>query len=210
MTLRKTKSFRSRIHGVNLNELGIVKKLYSKLNSPKSKNSDKKMDYIYFFSGKKAFRSLSNFWENDVVIDGRCYQSGEHAFHGEKFFRLGLSGLDRSTELMDYAAKFMKPSSYTPAMAKKMGGKNGLRLNEEELWRWSKISVEVHKDICQYKLRYAEVWDDLIDSKGKLLIHPALRCRTPEKCIWEGRYVDGAVVGGNLLGKIWMELREPL
>ena len=158
------------------------------------------MDYIYFFSGKKAFRSLSNFWENDVVIDGRVYQSGEHAFHGEKFFRLGYT---------DYAAKFLKPSG-SPAMAKKMGGKKGLRLNDEELGRWSKISVEVQKDVCQYKLRYAEVWDDLIDSKGKLLIHPALRCRTPEKCIWEGRYVDGNVVGKNLLGKIWMELREPL
>jgi len=159
------------------------------------------MDYIYFFSGKKAFRSLSNFWENDVVIDGRVYQSGEHAFHVEKFFRLGHT---------DYAEKFMKPSAYTPAMAKKMGGKNGLRLNDEELWRWSKMSIEVQKEICEYKLRYEEVREDLIASKGKLLIHPALRCRTPEKCIWEGRYVDGAFIGQNLLGKIWMELRESL
>jgi predicted NAD-dependent protein-ADP-ribosyltransferase YbiA (DUF1768 family) len=190
--------------------LGIVKSKTKKLNSSNSKNSHKKMDYIYFFSGKKAFRCLSNFWENDVVIDGRVYQSGEHAFHGEKFFRLGLSGVDRSTELMDYAAKFMKPSSYTPAMAKKIGGKNGLRLNEEELWRWSKMSPDVQKEICQYKLQYEEVRRHLIESKGKLLIHPALRCRTPEKCIWEGKYVDGAVIGKNLLGNIWMELRESL
>ena len=182
---------------MNDNTIVVTKKL----NRTNSKNSDIKMDYIYFFSGKKAFRSLSNFWENDVVIDGRVYQSGEHAFHGEKFFRLGHT---------DYAAKFLKPSAYTPAVAKRMGGKNGLRLNEEELARWSKISVEVQKDICQYKLRYAEVWDDLLESKGKLLIHPALRCRTPEKCIWEGRYVDGVIVGKNLLGNIWMELREPL
>jgi len=185
--------------------LGIVK-----LNRTKSKNDDKKMDYIYFFSGKKAFRSLSNFWENDVVIDGRVYESGEHAFHGEKFFRLGLSGVDRAKELMDYAEKFMKPSGYSPAMAKQKGGKKGLRLNDEELWRWSKMSPDVQKEICEYKLRYEEVKEDLIASKGKLLIHPALRCRTPEKCIWEGRYVDGAVVGQNLLGKIWMEMRETL
>jgi hypothetical protein len=66
------------------------------------------------------------------------------------------------------------------------------------------------KEICDYKLRYEEVKKDLLESKGKLLIHPALRCRTPEKCIWEGRYVDGAVIGQNLLGKIWMELRENL
>jgi ribA/ribD-fused uncharacterized protein len=158
------------------------------------------MDYIYFFSGKKAFRSLSNFWENDVVIDGRVYQSGEHAFHGEKFFRLGHT---------DYAAKFMKPSA-SPAVAKRMGGKKGLRLNEEELRTWSVVSIDVQKEICEYKLRYEEVKKDLHESKGKLLIHPALRCRTPEKCIWEGRYVDGAVIGQNLLGKIWMDVRETL
>jgi ribA/ribD-fused uncharacterized protein len=158
------------------------------------------LDYIYFFSGKKDFRCLSNFWENDVVIDGRLYQSGEHAFHGEKFFRLGYT---------DYAVKFLKPS-FTPAMAKQKGGKNGLLLNEDELALWSKISIDVQKEICIYKLRYDEVKQDLLRSKGKLLIHPALRCRHPEKCIWEGRFVEGKVIGRNLLGKIWMEIRDSL
>jgi DNA topoisomerase IA len=44
---------------------------------------------ITFFSAKKEYRSLSNFWENDVTImDGdkvRIYESGEHCFHGEKY-----------------------------------------------------------------------------------------------------------------------------
>ena len=58
---------------------------------------------INFFSGKKEFRSLSNFWEYDVIIDGRVYKSGEHAFHGEKFFRLGSQHIDsqRSAQLLD-------------------------------------------------------------------------------------------------------------
>lgn len=169
------------------------------------------MDHINFFSGKKAFRSLSNFWENDVVIDGRVYQSGEHAFHGEKFIKIGIYvHEERAAQLMNYGESFLKPSAYSPAMAKKMGGKNGLRLNDEELARWSKMSIDVQKDICNYKLRYEEVKQDLIQSKGKLLIHPAMRCRYPEKCIWEGKYVDGAVIGQNLLGKIWMELRDTL
>jgi predicted NAD-dependent protein-ADP-ribosyltransferase YbiA (DUF1768 family) len=72
------------------------------------------------------------------------------------------------------------------------------------------MSIEVQKEICKYKLRYEEVRQNLIDSKGKLLIHPALRCRNPENCIWEGRYVDGKVIGKNLLGNIWMELRDTL
>ena len=162
---------------------------------------------INFFSGKKEFRSLSNFWENDVIIDGRVYQSGEHAFHGEKFFRIGSS-----QEMIDYAKNFLKPS-YTPALAKKMGGKKGFKLNEDELRNWSLISIEVQKEISKFKFdNYEEVRVDLLKSGTKLLIHPALRCRYPENCIWEGKALvnDGVitVVGKNLLGKIWMELRD--
>lgn len=43
---------------------------------------------ITFFSGKDAVRSLSNLWECVVVLDGREYESGEHAFHGEKYARI--------------------------------------------------------------------------------------------------------------------------
>jgi predicted NAD-dependent protein-ADP-ribosyltransferase YbiA (DUF1768 family) len=43
---------------------------------------------VNFFSGKDASRSLSNFWECVVVLDGREYESGEHAFHGEKYARI--------------------------------------------------------------------------------------------------------------------------
>jgi predicted NAD-dependent protein-ADP-ribosyltransferase YbiA (DUF1768 family) len=94
------------------------------------------MDHINFFSGKKAFRSLSNFWENEVVINGRVYQSGEHAFHGEKFIQLGVFIEDqiRAARLMDYGATFLKPSAYSPAMAKKMGGKNGLLHRSRSRW----------------------------------------------------------------------------
>jgi predicted NAD-dependent protein-ADP-ribosyltransferase YbiA (DUF1768 family) len=171
------------------------------------------MEHINFFSGKKAFRSLSNFWEKDVVVDGRLYQSGEHAFHGEKFIQLSLHIEDqlRAAQLMDYGATFLKPSLYsTPEMAKKMGGKKGLTLNQEELWRWSKMSEGVQREISLFKLQYEEVRQDLILSKGKLLIHPAMRCSHPEKCIWEGKFVDGTIIGGNLLGKIWMEFRDTL
>ena len=102
---------------------------------------------INFFSGKKEFRSLSNFWEHEVIIDGRVYKSGEHAFHGEKFFRLG-SLSQRSALLLDYSKKFLECD--TPAMAKKLGGKKGLRLTEDELALWSSISIDVQKQISQF------------------------------------------------------------
>jgi predicted NAD-dependent protein-ADP-ribosyltransferase YbiA (DUF1768 family) len=138
-------------------------------------------DIVTFFSSKKEYRSLSNFWENEIVIqDERVYESGEHCFHGEKYIRLGLicEKEDRKKVLLDYGLSFCKPSSHkTGAMAKKMGGKKGLLLSSEELEKWDRIKVGVQEEICMHKIKTDEnVRQDLLKSGNKTLIHPALRC----------------------------------
>jgi len=177
-------------------------------------------DIITFFSSKKEYRSLSNFWENDIVIqDERVYESGEHCFHGEKYIHLGklCEKEDRKKVLLDYGLTFCKPSSYkTGSMAKKMGGKKGLLLSSEELFKWDGIKVGVQEEICMYKLKTDEiVRDDLVKSGNKTLIHPALRCsedKVEKTCFWEGRAVlkEGkpVILGKNILGNIWMSLRK--
>ena len=177
---------------------------------------------INFFSGKKEYRSLSNFWEKDVIIedniDKRTYESGEHCFHGEKYIRLGRLSTDkqRKKELIFYGLHFKKPSKYkTCAEAKKMGGKNGLVLTSEELEMWHILSSEVQIKISMYKYEtYDEVKEDIKNSGNKILVHPALRT-SEEKLMtrtWEGKAVikDGKVtiIGINRLGNIWMDLRE--
>ena len=172
---------------------------------------------INFFSGKKDFRSLSNFWENEVVVDGRTYESGEHCFHGEKYIRLSEHcHEDRKNLLWEYGQTFLKPSPYkTCSVAKRMGGKKGLALNPDELDRWLEISMDVQRSICIWKRdNYEEVREDLRKSGTNHLVHPALRC-SPEKLkdrIWEGKgaVVDGQIVvlGQNRLGNLWMELRS--
>lgn len=170
-----------------------------------------------FFSGKKKFRSLSNFWEGDVYIGDRVYESGEHCFHGEKYSRLGEVCLDESRrhELLEYSRTFLKPSGFTPSVAKRRGGKKGLRLSDAELETWSSIHLGVQEDICQWKLDHEEqVQQDLLESGTKVLIHPAMRCSVEKLAsrVWEGRgvMVDGkvTVLGKNQLGNIWMKLRQ--
>ena len=179
---------------------------------------------ITFFSKKREFRSLSNFWEQDVVIVDkgdakRVYQTGEHCFHGEKYIRLSrLCGDEtRRVALESHGAKFAKPSSFsTPLIAKQKGGKRGLMLTSLELELWNKISSTVQEEICRFKRDvYQEVRDDLAKSGAAVLVHPALRCRESElkNRIWEGKAVvnvDGAItiLGENRLGKIWMDVRE--
>ena len=177
---------------------------------------------VNFFSGKKEYRSLSNFWENDIIItDGdeeRIYESGEHCFHGEKYIRLGELCEDekRKEDLLNYSVTFLKPSQYkTGAIVKKMGGKKGLLLNNIELKSWGTISIEVQNKICRWKFEnYEEVRQDLLKSGNKILIHPAMRCsreKLEKTRIWEGKgvVIDGkiVVIGKNLLGNIWMEFR---
>jgi len=169
---------------------------------------------VTFFSDKKEYRSLSNFWERDVTIAETVYESGEHCFHGEKYRRIGELCEDekRKKELLEYSSKFMKPSQYkTGTEAKKMGGKKGLLLTSTELRTWDSLSITVQKEICKYKYEnYEEVRHDLKKSAGKILVHPAMRC-SEEKLktrIWEGRAVirDEKIVilGGNMLGNIWL------
>ena len=175
---------------------------------------------ITFFSAKKEYRSLSNFWENDVVImeeKNRVYESGEHCFQGEKYIRLGelCNDDNRRVILIEYGKTFAKPSIYkTSACAKKMGGKKGFLLYKDELEKWESISIDVQNIICDWKFaNYEEVRNDLLKSGDKILIHPALRCSVEqlEKKIWEGRanIIDGKVIvlGKNLLGNIWMKYR---
>ena len=62
-------------------------------------------------------------------------------------------------------------------MAKKLGGKKGLRLTDDELALWTSLSIDVQKQISQFKFdTYPQVRDDLLKSAGKILVHPAMRC----------------------------------
>ena len=187
--------------------------------------SKKMMDerVVNFYSRKKEYRSLSNFWEHDVtIIDGdetRIYQSGEHCFHGEKYRRISaFSEKDtRKRVLNDYSKSFLKPSVYaTPGEAKKAGGKRGLHLLSDELKVWSQLSVDVQKEICDWKIKNNEtVKQDLLKSGTRLLVHPALMCSEAKlrDRIWEGRALinergELIILGQNLLGNIWMDKRD--
>lgn len=174
-------------------------------------------EVVNFFGKKKDFRSLSNFWINDVVVNNIIYESGEHAFHGEKYRTIAemCNNLDRQKKLLEYSLKFRNPSNKNPNQIKKMGGKTGFKLNNDELNFWTEKSVEIQKKISLWKFRnYEEVRNDLKKSESKMLIHPAMRC-SEEKVkdrLWEGKGIieDGKikVLGQNKLGKIWMKIRS--
>jgi predicted NAD-dependent protein-ADP-ribosyltransferase YbiA (DUF1768 family) len=185
--------------------------------------SDKKIltqGVMNFFFKKEEGRCLSNFWECVIRIeDGeevREYDSGESCFHGEKFVRVGKLCNDekRRNDLLEYGSRFLKEvCEKDGGLIKKMGRK--FNLSNEELNLWYPLSENVQIEICKYKYEnYEEVKEELCKSKGKVLVHPAMRCNEEKvkSKIWEGKgiVVDGnvKVIGGNMLGNLWMKIRD--
>lgn len=173
-----------------------------------------------FFFRKEEGRCLSNFWECIIIINDeieiREYDSGECCFHGEKFFRISKYCNDetRKEELLEYSKKFLRGKCQINGNIVKKLGRQFI-LNKEELELWHKESINVQTEICNYKFNnYEVVRNELIASKGKILIHPAMRC-SEEKVkdkLWEGKgiVIDGKiqVLGMNMLGNLWMKLRD--
>ena len=181
--------------------------------------------FFNFFGKKREGRGLSNFHEGLVVLEEeRRYGSGEAAYHGSKYMKIGevTNDIVRKRELCEYAKKFEIGGEFSTLSVnevKKRGGKgkNGMKLDSTEIKKWEDVCVEVQRDICRYKYENDDDVKQTLDGTiGKVLIHPAMRCNR-EKVkhkFWEGRgeMVDGelVVLGGNMLGNIWMEIRDPV
>ena len=183
------------------------------------------LDSVMYFSSKKLVgRCLSNFHFGDIVItDGKeviTYSTGEHAFHGEKFRRLGKVCRDniRKQQLFEYGKLFRKGGDILTAMdAKKNGGKRGLLLNEDEISVWNNVGIYVQREICQWKTdNFTEVKQFLNEHRDKTLIHSAFRCSEDKLHgrFWEGKAIsvnengELNILGQNMLGRIWMFVRD--
>ncbi len=170
------------------------------------KKTNPKMS-ITFFSRKKEYNSLSNFSEHPVVLNEIKYYCGEVCFQAQKFLQVAHSSSgSRRLELLDWSRKISVKTD--PILARRMGRQFVLTLDELSIW--NKASIQVQTDICKYKFEnYEEVRSDLRKSGDMILIHP---CRCSDEAIrnrvWEGRLVGNVVLGGNMLGKIWMEFRS--
>ena len=175
-----------------------------------------------FFFKKEEGKCLSNFWKGRINIshenEEREYDSGESCFHGEKFIRIGKLCKDetRKNQLIEYGMGFLNDVCKKDGnLVKKMG--RGFILTSNELELWNTLSVCVQEEICKYKFEnYLAVRDELQKSKGKILVHPALRCSENklQYRLWEGKgiVVDGEIkiIGKNMLGNLWMKLRDTI
>ena len=125
-----------------------------------------------------------------------------------------MSEGERRGLLEEYGRKFEigeEFGSMNGGELKKKGGIKGMKLNEDEIGVWNRMGVVVQEKICRYKYDNYEVVKEVLESsRNKILVHPAMRCNDEKvrSRLWEGRVVDGVMLGGNMLGNIWMKIRD--
>lgn len=169
-------------------------------------------DWLKFKNNSREGQPLSNFHKGPVKVNGRMYNGGEQAFHGEKYQLIAESEKD-STErqrLLEHASKF--ESAEDPTLngndAKKMGGKNGYKLTPEQLAAWDNGGAEnVQLQICRYKFRHDPiVRETLVSSMKRPLLHQDNRAH--KGTIWGGKIdKEGNQIGQNKLGRVWVTVR---
>ena len=140
---------------------------------------------VRFFT--TAFHPLDNFSAHTVELWGEIFPTVEHAFHWKKF----------STAHPDVAKRIVNAQS--PEEAQRIARQNTAKIPSS----WHDEKIAVMKDILTAK---AAQHDDVRDA-----LH-----RTGSRTIIENSPVDdfwGAGPHGNgqnMVGKLWMEVREEL
>lgn len=142
-------------------------------------------DAIYFFT--PAFYALDNFSAHTVNIWGIAFPTSEHAYQWKKY----------SVSRPDIARKVLEATSAHDAKVIADQNKDNFPL----LWHQEKVAVM--EEILQAKAaQHEDVRKKLIKSGKRSIVE-----NSPVDNFW-GIGPDGK--GENMVGKIWMKVRESL
>lgn len=141
-------------------------------------------DRVCFY--EQDFYVLSNFSAFNVVMGGVTYMTSEHAYHANKF----------PTDVIAALAVINAPSAHEAFKA-------GQRFKERRRGDWDAVKVDVMRAIIRAKFDQHEyVRRKLLATGDRELVENSWR---DDFWGW-GPSKDGQ----NMLGKLWMELREKI
>ena len=135
------------------------------------------------FQGR--FRFLSNFYRSVIWIDGKSYETAEHAFQAAKSIR------DEDAEQIR--------SAFTPGGAKRRGRKVEMRAD------WEGVKLDIMKEIVRQKFYQNRGLGKQLIETGDLYLEEGNR--------WNDTFwgIDlRTLKGTNHLGRILMEVRDEL
>jgi ribA/ribD-fused uncharacterized protein len=141
----------------------------------------KQKELIGFY--EREFYMFSNFSSFAIMWKGKFCLTSEHAYHTEKF----------------------EDEDMKEVIRKQMSAHDALKVSHEheDMYRkdWQDVKVGIMKDILREKTKqHPYIKKKLLDSQDKILIEDSWR---DDFWGW-GENKDGK----NMLGKLWMEVRE--
>lgn len=184
----------------------------------KSANADMRL-LSNFASGPPITIDFAGIKSMPATAGSGSFRTGEHAFQGGKYRILALCCEDagRAQQMMAHAHTFEEGTSTyaTAAEAKRAGGKRGgVCLTEREMRHWGQLCMELQEEICRAKLAAdPRVAGALRATGDKYLVHheratggwPRYGGSVASKADADGlRWMKG----DNLLGEMWMYLRD--
>lgn len=141
---------------------------------------------IYFFT--PAFHPLDSFSAHQVIIWNVTFSTAEHAYHWKKFFE---SSPEIAKEIL--AAK-------SPEMAQQIAHANKMKMPAD----WNQIKVSIMEEIFKAKAKQNEDVREILKRSGQREIIENTPIGSSDN-FW-GAGVDGK--GQNMVGKIWMKVRD--
>lgn len=154
--------------------------MYPETSNNLNRETDKE---VYFFT--PAFYPLDNFSAHTVKIWGKIFPTSEHAFQWKKF----------SDSYPELAESILTASS--PHMAKEIADQNKNKIASD----WHEKRVVVMEEILKVKVKqHEDVQDALRRTRNRLIIE-----NSPVDSFWG---IGPDRNGENMLGKIWMKIRN--
>lgn len=163
---------------------------------------------MYTFNNKEK---LGNSW-GEINLRGLAFQNGEQALSGLKYLLLSQRATDpERKELLEIYSQTFVLNGLTPDLIRR-GGRRSITLTREELMFWESARIDIQREICIQKYqRYPEIREILktfgffvyISTASK---NPHISNKEFAARVWDGRIVDGEIIGKNMLGEIWMKI----
>lgn len=140
---------------------------------------------IKFYGKDCEYWCFSNFSFHPVIIDGLRWTTNEHYYQAQKYFGVNPERMEQ-IRLKD-----------TPGQAKTMGNAKRFPIRPD----WEQVKEDVMRKVCLVKATTHEDVKQMLLSTGNEEIIE----NSPTDYVW-GCGANGA--GKNMLGKIWVEVRE--
>ena len=147
-------------------------------------------------------RQLSNFWPQEVEVDGRKYPNPEAAFQAAKAMTSSKPEMAKEFEVGGSIGP--EPADAKNAGTKKAYKAAGATLKAAD---WDKVRVEAMMKVLQARYAADPMFRQILEATLKsniLLLHYE---RSGAKSYWGGAVKDGEIVGENMLGRLLMTLR---